>query len=314
MKKIHNSCFLLLAVWLLSACVNNQRTDHTAVQETNSRFNFQGIDDLYHFLTYSEQRVPLVSAHRGGPVSGYPENAIETFEYIAKKAPVIIECDIALTKDSALVLMHDETLDRTSTGKGKIREHTLADLKKLRLKDNDGQQTAYQIPTLDQALNWGIGRVIYTLDIKRDVPYQIVIDAIRKAKAEPYIVLITYSANQAAVVHNLAPDLMISASIKNREDLIRLNDLDIPDTRLVAFIGTTQADKSLTDFLHEHGILCILGTMGNLDKQAAQRGEQFYTSYIEQGADILSTDRPIEAIKSLAYYIQKRKLSSPFLR
>src|SRR5690606_39940190 len=96
----------------------------------------------------------------------------------------------------------------------------------------------------------------------------------------------------SAVVHNLAPDLMISASIKNVEDLVRLNDLDVPDTRLVAFIGTSQADKKLTDLLHQHGILCILGTIGNLDRQAQQRGEQVYAEYIENGADILSTDRP----------------------
>ena len=43
-----------------------------------------------------------MSAHRGGPYPGYPENAIETFEYIASQIPTVIECDIAMTKDSVL--------------------------------------------------------------------------------------------------------------------------------------------------------------------------------------------------------------------
>src|SRR5690606_4168185 len=291
----------------------NNAADTVRFGNARQVFNFEGIDDLYRFLTYSENRVPLVSAHRGGPDTDYPENAIETFQRVASKMPAITECDIALTKDSVLVLMHDETVDRTTTGKGKVNRHTLAELKELHLKDPAGKVTNYRIPTLEEALRWGIGQVIFTLDVKRNVPYQLVVDAIRKTKSEAYAVIITYNANQAAVVHNLAPDLMISASIKNVEDLIRLNDLDIPDTRLVAFIGTSQADKNLTDLLHQHGILCILGTIGNLDRQAQQRGEQVYAEYIENGADILSTDRPFQAAKTLDYYSKQRGLSSPFI-
>src|SRR5690606_41563064 len=107
------------------------------------------------------------------------------------------------------------------------------------------------------------------------------------------------SAAQAAVVHNLAPDLMISASIKSTEDLLRLNDRDVPDTRLVAFVGTSEVDRQVTDLLHQHGILCILGTIGNLDRRAKQNGDQVYADYIENGADILSTDRPLQAAKAL---------------
>lgn len=314
MQKINSHYLLLVFLLLFCSCFRSNTTADT-VRFGNSRqvFNFKGIEDLYRFLTYSENRVPLVSAHRGGPDTGYPENAIETFQRVASKMSAIIECDIALTKDSVLVLMHDETLDRTTTGKGKVNQHTLAELRELHLKDPAGTLTNYRIPTLEETLRWGVGQVIFTLDVKRNVPYQLVVDAIRKTKSEAYAVIITYSANQAAAVYNLAPDLMISASIKNVEDLIRLNDLDIPDTRLVAFIGTSQVSNKLTDLLHQHGILCILGTIGNLDRQAQQRGEQVYAEYIENGADILSTDRPFLAAKALDYYSKQRGLSSPFI-
>lgn len=314
MRKI-NSLYLPL-VFLLFFCScfrSNTAADTVRFGNAQQVFNFKGIEDLYRFLTYSENRVPLISAHRGGPDTDYPENAIETFQRVASKMPAIIECDIALTQDSALVLMHDQTLDRTTTGKGEVLGHTLAELKELYLKDQKGTVTNYRIPTLEETLQWGVGKVIFTLDVKRNVPYHLVIDAIRKTNSEAYTVIITYSANQAARVHNLAPDLMISASIRSVEDLIRLNDLDVPDTRLVAFIGTSQADRKLTDLLHQHGILCILGTMGNLDRQAQQRGEQIYAEYIENGADILSTDRPLQAAKSVDYYIKQRNLSSPFI-
>ncbi len=314
MQKINNFYLTLVLLLFFCSCFRNNTTaDTIRLGNAPQVFNFKGIEDLYRFLTYSENRVPLVSAHRGGPDTDYPENSIETFQRVASKMPAIIECDIALTKDSVLVLMHDETLDRTTTGKGKVSRHTLAELKELNLKDPAGTATNYRIPTLEETLRWGIGQVLFTLDVKRNVPYQLVVDAIRKTKAEAYVIIITYSADQAAVVHNLAPDLMISASIKNVEDLIRLNDLDIPDTRLVAFIGTSQADKNLTDLLHQHGILCILGTIGNLDSQAQQRGEQVYAEYIENGADILSTDRPFQAAKTLDYYSKQRGLSSPFI-
>ncbi len=292
---------------------NNNATNLAHVSNHNQVFRFSGVDDLYRFLTYSDTRVPLVSAHRGGPDLDYPENAIETFQRIAYKTAAIIECDIALSKDSVLVLMHDETLDRTSTGTGKVNRKTLEELKALQLKDNQGNITSYQIPTLDEALSWGVGKVIFTLDVKRNVPYRLVIDAVRKAHAEAYVAIITYNVDQAATVNNLAPDLMISASIRHADDLLRLNDADVPDTRILAFIGTREADKQLTDLLHQHGILCILGTMGNLDRQAETRGDQLYAEFVENGADILSTDRPLQAAQSLDYYIQKRQLSSPYI-
>ncbi|HLS97035.1 MAG TPA: glycerophosphodiester phosphodiesterase family protein [Sphingobacterium sp.] len=306
---------LLLAVLTtLAGCFrSNNTTASDPITHEGQTFKFSGVEDLYRFLTYAETRIPLVSAHRGGPAPGYPENAIETFQRVADKMPAIIECDIALTKDSVLVLMHDETIDRTTTGTGRVNQHTLEELQKHYLKDNAGSVTDYKIPTLKEALRWGIGKVIFTLDVKRNVPYQLVVDAIRETKAEAYSVVITYSADQAAVVHNLAPDLMISASIKHAEDLIRLNDRDIPDTRIVAFVGTRRPDRSLTDLLHQHGVMCILGTMGNLDRQAEERGNHLYAEFIENGADILSTDRPLEAAKALNFYAKKRGLFSPYI-
>ncbi|MGK6353018.1 glycerophosphodiester phosphodiesterase family protein [Parapedobacter sp. DT-150] len=280
---------------------------------SSHNISLSSVDDLYRFLTYDEKRYPLVSAHRGGPTTGFPENAIETFENSFRQQPIIIECDVRMTQDSVLVLMHDETLERTTNGSGRLHEFDLAALKKLRLKDPEGRVTAYRIPTLDEALQWGVGNVIFTIDVKRGVPYAAVVRAIRRNKADACSVIITYSADQAAAVHQLAPSLMISASIGSASDLLRLNDRNIPDNRLVAFVGTREPNKQVYEMLHDHGILCILGTIGNLDKQAATRGGALYTALVERGADILSTDRPVEAGKALAAYRNTHKLTSAFI-
>jgi len=286
---------------------------NTTRYDVPSNIRLKTIDDLYRFLTFSEQRFPLISAHRGGPEEGYPENAIETFQKNAVRQPLIIECDIALTKDSVLVMMHDDQLDRTTSGKGLLSNHTLAELKQLYLKDNTGNLTAFRIPTLDEVLRWGKDKVVFTLDIKRGVPVDLVVDAVKRNDAKAYSIIITYTATQAAEVHQLAPDLMLSVSIKQVDDLVRLNDYGIPDNRLVAFVGVSEPDTSLTKHLHEHGIMCILGTMGNLDKQAQVRGDDLYYKLIQNGVDIISTDRPNEAGFQLMKYRKDKRINTSFV-
>ena len=324
MKKSWYSTIITLSLLVLTSCFRNTPAEKNNEKEipensyesplfSSNNFNINSIEDLYQLLTYTENRYPLVSAHRGGDMTGYPENALETFDYWAQKFPLIIECDVRMSKDSVLILMHDETLDRTSTGSGKINKFNLEELKKLRLKDKNGEVTEFQIPTLEESLLWGKGKVIYTLDVKQDVPYTLLNQIIQQANAQSAVVVITYNTNQARAINRVNPNLMLSVPIKSQKDLIKLAEAGIPDNRLVAFVGTTQPKSELVDLLHAHGIQTILGTIGNLDKQAKSRGYQRYAEYIDQGADILSTDRPEDAQKALDFYISKRNLQSPFI-
>ncbi len=291
----------LFVAFLLVSCTSYSQEYH---------LKFKDIRDLQKFLTWSPSRVPLVSCHRGGPVPGFPENAIETFANSTKHQPSVIECDAGFTKDSVLVMLHDDRLERTTTGSGDLNDRLFADLKNVRLKDNDGKVTRYHIPTLDAVLKWGRDKVLFTLDIKRGVPYKNLINAVRRNRAEAYSIIITYNANQAAEVHKLAPDLMISASVKSREDLERLNSMGVPNNRIVAFVGVAQPDRTLCDYLHSKGIFCILGTMGNLDNKAKARGEDVYSGLIEAGADILSSDRTEECGRELMQYSKEKGLKS----
>lgn len=250
------------------------------------------------FFRYKPAQTAKISAHRGGgDLKGYPENCIESFDYLARQMPVIIECDIDLTKDSVMVMMHDATLDRTTTGTGKLIDRTFAELGQYRLEDNQGNVTPYKIPTLEEVLRWGRKKVTFTLDVKRNVSFEKVVDMVHKTGANDYVAVITYNAQDAAKLHKLDPNLMISVTIRNRDEYNRLHKLGVPDNRMVAFVGVKEPDADLYQFLHQKGIATILGTLGNLDKQAAAKGDQLYKKFAENGADIMSTDRPLEVWK-----------------
>lgn len=258
---------------------------------------------------------PLISAHRGGPMKGFPENCIATFENATTYQPVVIEFDVALSKDSVLVIMHDDKLDRTSNGTGFIRDHTYAELQKLQLKDNSGTLTAYKIPTLKEVLNWGKGKVLFTIDVKRGVPFAKIIEEVRKTKSESNSIVITYNDNQAVEVHKLAPDLMISVSAKDTNDLERLKSKGVPYDRMVAFVGTRGFDQKDFWALHQEGIPCIMGTMGNLDKRSmARKNTKYYYMYANNGADMISTDNLVMAGKELNQYRKDKKISSVHIK
>jgi glycerophosphoryl diester phosphodiesterase len=298
MKKIN---LLLSAVFLL--CLS-------CIAPVNHYYiSFKSGKELNDFLNRKTASFPLISAHRGGPMAGFPENAIETFENATTHQPVIIEFDVALSKDSVLVVMHDDKLDRTTTGTGPIGSYTYAELQKFTLKDNDGKVTDFKIPTLEEVLTWGKNKVLFTVDIKRGVPYAKIVAAIRKIKSETNAIVITYNANQAAEVHKLVPDLMISASARKVEDIERLNQMGVPNERIVAFVGTAAPDQAVYDYLHSKGITCILGTMGNLDRSAvANPNQNVYGQLLTNGADIISTDQLVLAGKQFDDYRNLKKL------
>lgn len=288
MKKIFASAFILIV--LVYGCKTSQSSTYVPVPKKG----------LMSFLKYNENFKPMISAHRGGgDIAGYPENCIESFDFLAKQMPVIIECDIEYTKDSVLIMMHDNSLNRTTTGTGKIIEQNWITFKDVKLKDNAGKLTNFQIPTLEKVLNWGRNKVIFTLDVKRNTPYRKVVQMVEKLKAEEYSVIITYDVNQAKEVYTLNPKLMISVTIRDLKEYERYQNAGIPDENMIAFIGTREPNKEFNDFLHKKGICTILGTLGNLDKMAITKGDKIYNDWVQNGADILSTDRAIEAFNAI---------------
>ncbi len=243
----------------------------------------------------------LISAHRGGPVSpGYPENCIETFDQLLSRIPAVIELDVEMTADSVLVLLHDNTLDRTTTGTGPVAKETWSRLQQYNLKDNDGNLTDFKIPRFSDVLRWTAQRqAVLTVDVKRGVPFDRVVRLIEAYRVEDRAAVITYNAADAAKVHALNPRIIISANMRNLEEVERTLAAGIPPHNLLAFVGTREPDQELYERLQELGIPAILGTLGNLDNMAKARGDYLYRQFVERGAGILATDRPVEAYRAL---------------
>lgn len=280
---------------------NTDQTEQTGAANpevtTNSNYLSIQAGELPRLMQPGSRLMPLISAHRGGRnMAGYPENSIEAFQYIVDSIPAMIECDISMSRDGVLLMMHDNTLDRTTNGTGKVSEKTWAEMENLKLVDDFGTQTDFEIPLLEEVLAWAKGKAILSLDVKRGVPFKNVIDLVEEMEMEDYAVIITYNVNDALSVNRLNEDLMISVSIRNEEEWQRMKTSGLPFDRMVAFTGTRLSPKGLYETLHAENIPTILGTLGNLDKQAAAQGDsKTYTRFLDMGIDILATDRPLEA-------------------
>jgi len=114
-------------------------------------------------LRDADGKAVLVCAHRAD-WRHFPENSLEGIDGAIKMGVDIVEIDVRKTRDGELVLMHDATVNRTTTGQGAVSALTLAEIKKLRLKDAAGQVTAYTVPTLEEAMLAAKGRVAVNLD------------------------------------------------------------------------------------------------------------------------------------------------------
>lgn len=105
----------------------------------------------------------LVACHRGD-WRNYPENSLKGIESVIKMGADIVEVDLALTRDSVLVLCHDRTLNRTTTGKGRVSDITSDSLSRLCLKTGHDIATSQRVPTLRQVLELCKDRIVVNID------------------------------------------------------------------------------------------------------------------------------------------------------
>ncbi len=257
----------------------------------------QGLQELF---SYTGEALPLVSAHRGGPQVGFPENCIETFEHTLRNTYSMLEIDPRLTKDGVVVIHHDPTLDRTTTGTGPIGDRTLDELKRLRLRDADGNVTEFTIPTLDETLEWARGKAILVLD-QKDVPLETRVSKIQQHRAESYAMLIVSNFKDVKACYELNPNVMMEVMIPNRQKAREFDSLGIPWKSVIAFVGhNPPEDKELYEFIHSKGAMCMIGTSRNLDRQWLAKKtpdlkaiEPDYREFLSRGADIIETDIPV---------------------
>jgi glycerophosphoryl diester phosphodiesterase len=257
---------------------------------------------LQAIFQHTDEPLPLVSAHRGGgELPGFPENCLPTFEHTLAHSFAMLEIDPRYSKDGQIVLVHDATLDRTTTGRGKVADFTVQELKQLRLKDAAGNVTEYQIPTLDEALKWARGKTILVLD-QKDVPVAARVKAIESHQAESYAMLIVNSFHDAAEAYRLNPHIMLEVMIPNRDKVVAFDKLNIPWRNVIAFVGhDPPEDLKLYELIHARGACCMIGTSRNLDRKFVtgkvkelREIENDYRAFLKRGADVIETDIPVQ--------------------
>lgn len=150
--------------------------------------NFQDVcslsraDSIRLQILSNERMEILVSAHRGD-WRNYNENSLSGIKSAIEMGVDIIEIDIQRTQDGHLILMHDETLDRTTTGSGRVDSYDLKYIKTLKLRNGIGIPTEEDIPSLEEILSVVRGRVILNID-KADRYIDEVLQLLKKHKMQ----------------------------------------------------------------------------------------------------------------------------------
>lgn len=155
-------------------------------------------------------------AHRGGIVPGHPENTLAAFRQAIKHGAEVIEIDLRGTKDGGVVIMHDETLDRTTNGKGKVTDYTLAELKKLDAGAGE------RIPTYEEVLQLVAGTgVKLLLDIKESpvLDKHKVVRLTDKYNAALNVIVGPRNLDDLRAFRTLNPNLRTLGFIRNVEDI-----------------------------------------------------------------------------------------------
>lgn len=153
-----NHIAIVFYFFLLMSC--QQKENIETKKNTTPTFS---IENLIENLENSENKEIMVVAHRGDWRNA-PENSLQAIQNCIDMGVDMVEIDIRETKDGHLVLMHDETIDRTTKASGYVKDWTLDSLKTLKLVDGLGVETTHTIPTLEEALLLAKGKILINLD------------------------------------------------------------------------------------------------------------------------------------------------------
>jgi len=180
-----------------------------------------------------EGAIALVAAHRGG-AGAWPENSLAAFRHAVSLGVDYLETDVHLTGDGDVIILHDPTLDRTTTGRGPVADAHRADLATLRLRTRDGAVTEEPVPTLAALL-----------DLLRPHRAELLLEIKTDAGRRPYPGI---EARVLALLRerDLAPRTIVMAF--EPETLTRIRALDAA-VRTALLVGRGDAEAGAPDEL-----------------------------------------------------------------
>ena len=248
-----------------------------------------------------------------------PENSIAAIKSSIRLGADVVELDIQKTKDGKLILMHDNTLDRTTTGKGKVSEWTLDSIRTLYLKNGASLRTKHRVPTLEEALLTAKGHVMVNLD-KAYPNFDEIFHILEKTGTVDQIIM-KGSKPVAQVKKDLGKylDRILYMPIVNLDSPGALQQIEdfMKEIRPVAFellfkSDTNQVPKQVKSLLEGKSKIwynTLWDTMagGHDDDMSLEDPDEGYGYLIDElGATIIQTDRTAYLLE----YLQARKKRS----
>lgn len=260
----------------------------------------------------------VVVSHRGD-WRNYPENSIPAIESVIRMGVDVMELDVKMTRDSVLVLSHDWTLDRTTTGSGNISDYTYEQLLAFDLKRGHGIAIpGLKIPTLRQALEVCKDRIVVNVDQGFDYYDQVL--AITEELGMTDQVLIKSGhpldkVQQRMSRHAHKMMYMPVVSVSGGSDMTTFNSyLASPAAVPIAFelcFGTLDDNvkntaRRVLDAGSKVWVNTIWGSLcGNYDDDRAYDSpdpDKVYGPILDLGTSIIQTDRP----EFLINYLEKK--------
>ena len=258
----------------------------------------------------------VVVAHRGD-WRNYPENSIPAIESVIRMGVDIVELDLKMTSDSVLVLSHDGTCNRTTTGKGPISTMTLDSLKGFNLKYAHGVKSPHKMPTLKEALEVCKDRIVVNIDQGYQYYDQVIAITEELGVTDQILIkgkrmLADVNAKMAEYEHNMMYMPIIDILYPKGADLFNqyMEAGEVPLAYEVCFAELNDTVRDCCKKVIESGSKLWVNTLwaslnGGYDDNAAFEAKdpaEVYDVILDLGTSIIQTDRPEMLIK----YLEKK--------
>lgn len=266
-----------------------------------------------HLLLNFPQNKVMVVAHRGNWREA-PENSLWAIKKAIEQGADMAEIDLALTKDSVLVLMHDQNIDRTTTGSGKPSDFTLAEIQQFYLRDGAGSATKMRVPTLEEILQLSKGKIFLNLDKGFDYialvyPMLKKYDMIGEVLFKGNVDYETFNKNYSDIKNDIV--FMPIIRLENKQQVDWINTYLEKYTPYGFEFTVGKTEEYLIDFkyLRKKGIRVWVNSLwehhnaGHYDDIALEN-PNVYQWFTDRHVNIIQTDR----IKELVKYLRKNGL------
>lgn len=229
-----------------------------------------------------------VISHRGEHLS-HPENTLPAFQAAIDAGADFFELDVRTTSDGHLVLMHDGSVDRTTNGKGKVREMTFDQIRTLDAGAKfDSKFTGTKVPAFEEALALAHGKIGVYVDSKDIAPADLV-SALEKADMMNSVVIYG-GVGFLKKVQDLRPALKVMPEAENATTLQKIVGSLHP--KVVAFDAGDFKDDVIGVAKQSHISIFV-------DRLWKQDDLADWQDAIQRGATGIQTDHPAELVEYL---------------